>query len=125
MTIMPYASGTWGPEAQERSKKRLAFFHLRYLRNRRKILKDYHNNVNGKKDRQKQLDKEFYERHKEDIKLRSIEYYYSHRDEIIKRNREKREKTRKQKTTYRKRNISLIRNTVYKDTFPMKNRESK
>ena len=112
---MPYASGAWGPDAKERSKRRLLYFHLyskgKYLNNREKILKAYADNINGIKERQKahyeenseeiiRKNSEYYFSHLEKEKKHRQEYYAKHRDEIRKRQREYYlERTRKQKKT--------------------------
>ena len=67
---MPYASGSWGLEAKERSRRRLSYFQLYYLRNREIILRAYADNVDGKKDRVKESAKEYHTAHAEEIKLR-------------------------------------------------------
>ena len=90
---MPYASGAWGPEAQERSKRRLQYFHSyskrKYVHNREKILKAYADNINEIKERRR----EYYEAHKEERKRkhgpcteiekkRMQEYYAKNREKI-------------------------------------------
>ncbi len=110
---MPYATGTWGPEAQERSKRRLLYFHQyskqKYLYNREKILKAYADNINGIRDRQKA----HYEAHKEEIKRkrgpcseeekkRMQEYYTKNRQKIRQQQKEyylKRKRTKTEKQT--------------------------
>ncbi len=95
---MPYKSGTWGPEAQERSKRRLDYFHahnqsryelnkdeekekaaIYYELNREKILENKTNSY-SKTDAQLR-----YQLKKDEIKAKSAIYYKLHREEILRK----------------------------------------
>jgi len=56
---MPYHSGSWGPEAQERSKRRLEYFNTR--------------------------NQQRYQLSQNELKEKSAVYYELHREEILKK----------------------------------------
>jgi len=97
---MPYRSGSWGPEAKDRSKRRIEYFKTfhqkNYVQNREKILAK---------------DKAKYKLNSEEKKARALAYYYSRREDILtnlKRKRELRldqERAKVKEYTRKKKNI--------------------
>jgi hypothetical protein len=91
---MPYSSGSWGPDAQARSKARLKYFEIysksKYKlhkeqimqRNKKYYLKNKENiNLKGKMEYEKHKEnfQLWYQQHKEEMKQRNKEYYLNHR----------------------------------------------
>ena len=96
---MPYNSGTWGPEAQERSKTRLEYFR-EY--NRRKYLarteefKQRSKEQYWREGRREQMKEEYWNWGKrEHLKE---EYYHGGKRELMKEDYQKKKELKKQKT---------------------------
>jgi hypothetical protein len=95
---MPYRSGAWGPEAQERSKRRLEYFHAydqrKYILHKDEILArcaDYYRLhrkeilAREKLAYSKTYNQSRYQLHKDEIKAKCATYYKLHREEILKK----------------------------------------
>jgi hypothetical protein len=82
---MPYKSGTWGPDAKERSQRRLEYFHQynqkRYEYDKEKILAGNMKYYRSHQEEILEKMKQQYEQNKEGYKARIIAYQKKHQEE--------------------------------------------